>query len=274
MISTDENTEKYLKQLKPTVATNTFEQIRWMLVNYVQFMNGRTPTPQLIDEWSAAQIEAGRSAAYVTKHRTVVKRYFEWRVRLHTWNGSNPVATYRMRPDAPVRRRPFTSAEYEILITTCKMDWLRALVMVAWHTGLRMGDAAMMRWESVNQIERVVSLVTTKNNKAVQIPFGEEMAVLFDSRFGLDPTWVIEPAATHYRYDRNKTLSVMFGRLADRSGLPGRCFHCLRHAFVSRHLAAGANPAVLATITGHSLGAIMSYVTTSLDTKRSAIGLA
>lgn len=270
----EQDTIDYLESVRQTLSRNMHERTGWMLRGFCAFVNLRDVTPDLVDDFSDWQLEKGHKHEYVRMHRNVIRTLFDWKIRKKTWKVENPVQFYRIKPPIPSKRRPVTEPEFRLLLSLENREWFKHLISVAWHTGLRLGDAALLKWESVDLLTDQLNLLTGKKNKPVQIPFGRELHDLLASLVGTDPKWVIPEASVHYRYDRHKTLSNMFCVLVRRAKISDCCFHCFRHAFVSRHLAGGANPAVLATITGHSLNSIMTYVSTSIDTKRQALGLA
>lgn len=269
--------DRFVESQTSLLSENTLEGYRAAADSFIRYAGTKAITPTLVDDWSKSLIKQGKKRVTVNKYRNGIKAFIDWKIRNGTWDKPNPVFQWKyVAPNSPPREA-FTDAEYQKLITSKHVagTWWEPVIVVAWNTGLRLSDVCMLEWRSVDVARQCIKVtpIKTKNvGKVVEIPLSTHAMEVINSR-PKDTRYVITEAAVHYRTDRHKTISSLFGRILKYAGIEGKSFHSFRHSFVTRHLEAGANPAVLATITGHSLNTLMNYCHVSLDTKRSALKL-
>lgn len=269
--------DQFVKEQSSLLSPNTMEGYRASIDNFIRFLCTKKVTPKIVDDWSNKQLEDGVTRVTVGKYRCGVRAFFDWKIRGGTWDKPNPVYAWKNLRCSSPPRQAFTEEEYRTLLASAPVagTYWKPLIVIAWHTGLRMGDIATLEWKDVDMNRyfiRVVPAKTKKFGKAVEIPFGKEVFdCLSKQAAARDMKYVIRDAANDYLTDRHKTISTTFGRILKKVIMSGKSFHSFRHAFVTRHLDAGTNPAVIAAITGHSLSNLMNYAHTSLDTKRAAM---
>lgn len=182
----------------------------------------------------------------------------------------------RNKPLKTVNKRALSDGELELLLKTATGE-LRLLLLVGIRTGLRLGDAATLRWEEIDLrrhphgtglISRVPN--KTRNRKpdqAVIIPLHESLhrvleAVPVRKRRG----FVLPKMADTYLRNRN-VVTRWITQLLETCEIDtsNAGFHSLRHFFVSSAAAAGVPPAVIQAIVGHG-SPLMTRVYMHLDT--------
>lgn len=151
-------------------------------------------------------------------------------------------------------RAPFTAAEVRKMIDHPKTseEW-KGAILIAAHTGLRMGDVVSLTRANVSG-ERIV-VTTEKTGKAVSIPITPPVMGWIGDRQGefFPNLSKVVPG----------TLSTTFKRIMASAGvphevdLPGgirarRSFHSLRHSFASWLAEADVHADVRQKLTGHS----------------------
>lgn len=170
-------------------------------------------------------------------------------------------------------RIPFTEEEYTTLLGAVqgKPDWEYAITM-GWHTGFRIGDIATLKVKDVdfqNQCIRIVPRKTARRKeRRIEMPVKPEVLEAIRKVAGSEH--VSEHLASTYLSNPAR-VSLEFGRLAESAGVTGKSFHCFRHAFISRSLAQGAKPTLVAEVLGIELERVMTYAHTDLNSKRKAL---
>jgi integrase len=151
-------------------------------------------------------------------------------------------------------RAPFTAEEVRALIDHPKTneEW-RGCILIAAHTGLRMGDVVSLSRKNIDRDRIVVK--TTKTEKAVSIPITPPVMA-----------WIAARKGSFFPILKTKapgTLSTCFKNIMKRAGVaewieqPGgikarRSFHSLRHTFASWLANADVHADVRQKLTGHS----------------------
>lgn len=151
-------------------------------------------------------------------------------------------------------RAPFTAAEVRAMIDHKKTtDEWQGCILIAAHTGLRMGDVVRLGRENIDGDRIVVK--TEKTGKAVSIPITPPVMA-----------WIGKRSGAFFPNLSTKvpgTLSTCFKNIMARAGVaewidqPGgirarRSFHSLRHSFASWLAEADVHADVRQRLTGHS----------------------
>lgn len=165
---------------------------------------------------------------------------------------------------------------------------LRTLLAIGLYTGLRLGDACNLRWETVNlPLARLTvqpHKTLTRGGKVIGIPLHPVLAAILEET---PPTarrdFILPNTAALYLRDRSavvKSLRRLFRAAgiettkdegtANKRSLVG--FHSLRHSFVSICAAAGVPLAVVQELCGHGSPAIQrAYLHINEGATRAAI---
>lgn len=233
--------------------------IRWM-----EARKAHRPSKLVIQQYFDDLKATGVSASTLSAYYATLRALFTWLVdrgRLRV----NPVPTARIiipRTDRP----PTTEPEYVAILAQCEHDewyWKHACVL-AWNTGMRLGDCAMLRWSAVDFDNAVISLTphkTKRYNQRLEIPITSELSLsLMEVKLRTGQGEFVFPEMQHlYRRNRHEQLGHAYQRIVERAGVEGNSFHCLRGAFVTRMLALGMPVAMLSRITGQSIGIISKH---------------
>lgn len=184
---------------------------------------------------------------------------------------ANPVAAVDLLRDrwAKSGREPFTDAEVARLIETAQGDW-RGAIILGVTSGLRLGDATRLRWESVDLEAGLLRLETEKTSEVVVLPLHGAFATwLFARTRGIGRAPVF-PELAAQRLAGGRGLSAQFRKLMKAAGVVERVveregkgrtghskgFHALRHSFISSLANAGVPQDVRQKLAGHSSVAI------------------
>jgi integrase len=161
------------------------------------------------------------------------------------------------------------------LIDTAHTDEWRGLILIAAHTGLRMGDVLSLQRSNIEGNDIVIRPVKTKQSRStIRIPMTTPVIAWIGDRKGaFFPAMSRRSTATH---------STTFPRLMDKAGvardviLPGgiearRSFHCLRHSFTSWLAEADVPSDVRRKLTGHKSIGVHDLYTHHDESLRRAI---
>lgn len=160
-------------------------------------------------------------------------------------------------------RAPFTPAEVRALIDHPKTtDEWKGCILIAAHTGLRMGDVVRLSRENIDGDRIVVK--TTKTGKPVSIPITPPVMAWIGSRKG--------SFFPNLKTKVPGTLSTCFKNIMARAKVPEwidqpggmkarRSFHSLRHSFASWLAEADVHADVRQKLTGHSSSRIHARYT-------------
>ncbi len=179
----------------------------------------------------------------------------------------NPAEGIRALPTSDsTERAPFTAEEVRAMIDHASTpDEWRGCILIAAHTGLRLGDVIRLRREHLQGSRLVIRPEKTKRTrKTLSVPLtppclrwiGDRQGDLFPSLTGR----------------KTGTLSTQFRRIMERAGVAReiveagdvvkrRSFHSLRHSFASWLAEADVHADVRQRLTGHSSAGVHARYT-------------
>ena len=187
-------------------------------------------------------------AATVNRELALLKHLFskaiEWKILRE-----NPAKGVKFLKGAVNRVRFLMPDEFQTLLSNCE-DFLRPLVTVAVHTGMRRGELLSLTWDRVNIEQGIITVTDTKNSERKDIPMNETVKAtlqglkksegsVFLSKKGI----AVDPMVLHYA----------FHDALDRSGITDFRFHDLRHTFASNLVMAGVKIEKVQKLMGHKM---------------------
>lgn len=136
-----------------------------------------------------------------------------------------------------------------------KMFW-RFAFTTGLSLGLRLGDICQLEWDCFNESKKTVVVWTDKRDARVALEYGDEVAGCLPPKTP-NGRHLFPRHAKVIRDTRKRAIfSVQFQRLMGRLGISGKSFHCLRHTYVTRCVAAGIPMPHISEAVGHSSTAI------------------
>ena len=162
------------------------------------------------------------------------------------------------------------------LVEHAHAPWFRLAVMIAAETGLRAGEVCGLRVRDVDVMRRVIHVRVQSGDRAGDaprdlkskdsrrdVPIGEGLALdiarALEGRGG-------DPDARVLVSERglplfSSRISQTMARARREAGVPDEVhFHCLRHFFASRMLAAGVPLPTVSAMLGHSSPAVTARI--------------
>lgn len=171
-------------------------------------------------------------------------------------------------------RRSFSDAEIETMLAKAEGE-LRQLIAIGRYTGLRLGDACVLRWEDFH--DGNVDVKTMKTGAKVSIPAHPRLVEILGGLpargQGRNGYVLPEIAATVGKKGGTSNVSTRVTRLLERCGIktqveaevgqarPDAGFHSLRHTFVSKAIEAGVPAAIVQALVGHTTAGMTAHYT-------------
>ena len=177
-----------------------------------------------------------------------------------------------------VRTGFFTEDEYKVLRAALP-DHLKIPLVIAYHTGMRVGEILQLRWEQVDLQEGWLRLEPgmTKTGRGRTVPLIEEVRNVL-GRWKIHTLqrypscqWVV-----HYRGERMQQIqSRLWKKICDRVGLNGKLFHDLRRTAIRNMVRTGVPERVAMTISGHRTRSVFDRydIVSEIDLKDAQVRL-
>lgn len=208
--------------------------------------------------------------ATINRELAVLKRMFQLAIQ---WGRAekNPVIGVKFLREESKQDRVLSEEEEEKLLSQCAPH-VRLAVLVALHTGMRLGEILNLRWQDIDLRRQVLTVVKSKSGKMRSIPTNDILAgALAEYR---------PKARAEYVFWNDRTGKPMldtktgYCKAVRRAGISHCRFHDLRHTFATRLVTAGVDLATVSQLLGHSsIEMTMRYAHPSPDNKRRAVDL-
>jgi integrase len=224
----------------------------------------------------AASLGVPLAPATINRYSTQLASLYRYARRLRLLPRAHvpPTKGIEKAPEPPDPERYLRPEEVERIITVARVldaRWgrLPALIITAFHTGLRVGNLLALRWRDVDLDARTVTVAKTKN--------GRPMIAALSERAVAELKRLPEREPNNYVFASQRTgrpyqFRGLWQRVTTEAGLPGRNFHQLRHGCGSALAQAGVGQAQIMAILGHrTLTASARYMHHSTDDKRAVV---
>ena len=270
---------------KGSVRTSTFERYESIAELHLTPALGRLRlkalTPAHVQGFYRAKLDGGLSPATVQKIHVVLHKALSQAVKwsLVPRNATEAVAAPRPNPK---EMRPLSAEEARRLLEAASRDPLRALYVLAVHTGMRQGELLALKWSDVDleagklgvrrtltresghyalgepktkKSRRTIKLTgpavaALREHLARQLEQVERLGDLYQDQgliFTTDAGAPLNPSNI-----RNRSLP----RLIAEAGLPKIRFHDLRHTCATLLLSRNVHPKIVQEMLGHAKVAI------------------
>ena len=201
-------------------------------------------TPSKIALFRDLRLSQGLSPATVVKDLNTLSKVIKlgqvgWGVYL----ANNPILSVQKPKVVGHRVRRLSQQEEDILLNQSSFQ-MRAIVIFAIETGMRLGEILALTWNDIQH--DIAVLKETKNNEIRYVPFTKKVIQLLKT---LPKN--IEDNRVFYFWQTVSGFQSSWQRFKRRAGLVDLRFHDLRHEAISRLFEKGLNHMEIASISGH-----------------------
>lgn len=173
-----------------------------------------------------------------------------------------PTANIEKSPEPADPARYLRPEEVDRILAVARVldtRWgkLTALIVVAYHTGLRIGNLMTLCWGDVDLEAGTASISRTKNGEPIVAALSRRAVAELKKLPGKHP----EDLVFAGRGGKAFGFRNLWGKVVAAAGLPGRNFHQLRHGCGHALATAGVNQAQIMALMGHkTLAASARYM--------------
>lgn len=185
------------------------------------------------------------------KELVFVRHLFNYAKRNKKFYGDNPVSIAGSVPVNNQRERILTIEEERRLLECCP-DFLKPIVTMALHTGMRSSEIRTLKWSNVdfNSNTITIEMTNSKNKRTRFIPINQVLRkALLEQK--------LKTGSNEYVFGeralRAKTnFTFHFKKACERASIQGLRFHDLRHTAATRMIESGVSIVAVSKILGHS----------------------
>lgn len=273
--------DEWLRRKERTSSKSTIARYRSHLKAFRKFLGDRAEKPLEsitsadVRKWREELQDSGRAGKTVLGYTKDVGAAFRAAVREGLCN-MNPVAALEaLDVSDSLERKPFTLEEVGQLMEAAPDNEWRGAILTAAFTGLRLGDIARLRWDSIDLAGKSITLIpakTKRKKKAVTIPIQADLLAFLEALPIHDdaPDAFIFPGLAEVPVNRRNGLSERFVAIMAEAGVSRgkpsrdaetrgkgrvtweRGFHSLRHTFTTWLRTAGVAEEDRMALTGHT----------------------
>jgi integrase len=230
------------KTLQAFFGERRFDEIPMMLVE--KFKKERRE--------SATRGGKVRQPATVNRELCVLSKIFSLAIDYGVATTNPCLRVRKLRTENRIIRYLEQNEEERLEKALDKRPRLRAIVIIAISTGMRLGEILSLAWEQVDFSRRVIHLTNTKGGRERFVPLTEPARVELEARrfeanassVFVFPSAKIDGAQGSIKRAWSKTLS--------EAGIRSFRFHDLRHTAATRLADVGEDAFIIASILGHS----------------------
>ena len=208
---------------------------------------------------------------YVAQLGSVFK--YARRLRLLPRAHVPPTRGIEKAPENTHHDRYFRPDEVERLVKVARLldrRWgrMEALIVLAYHTGLRKTNLLSLRWRDIDLEDRTAKVRQTKNGDPMISALSQRAVGLLKRLPNKQPDGFVFPGRKGRPYDVRR----LWSRVCAEANIHDRTFHSLRHGCGHALAQAGTNQGVIMKILGHrSFTASARYMHADANDKRSVI---
>lgn len=251
-----------------------------------------TITPENVDDALVALAERGRlrprrgkptqgagepyKGSTLNRYLSTLGTVFKYarRLRLIPRAHVSPTRGIERAPEPTDPDRYLRPEEVDRLLAVARVvdrKWgkLPALITLAFHTGLRVGNLTALRWQDVGLDARTASVRRTKNGDPIVAALTGACVTELKRLPDKHPDALVFAGRSASRAHAWRRL---WARTCEEAGLPGRNFHQLRHGCGSALATAGVGQAQIMAVLGHkTLTASARYMHSNVDDRRAVV---
>ena len=223
---------------------------------------------ELMEKFIEDQRAKARADSTTNRSLSALRRMFHLAVTRKKLQ-RNDIPHFPMLPE-PEARKGFFEHEKYVALRDALPNYLRPVLAIGYHTGMRLGEICGLRWSQVDFLAGVIRLNPgeTKNDEGRTVPLiGDLRAVLTRQHANRLPgcdlvCFRVEkgqplPVGDFRKVWQSRCVKLGFGTMIE-STYKGTIFHDLRRTGVRNLVRAGVPESVAMTITGHKTRSVFN----------------
>lgn len=230
-----------MREISPNLASTTHCRNAQISKNLKSFFGQyllKDISTSLVSQYKVKMQEKDYSKGTILKELGLLRRMFN--VAINEWElcKENPVSkVFKTLGNGDNKRVRYLSTEERYKLELALPSWLRPIVTVASHTGLRRGNILELTWQQADLSRKMIVIDRTKNNEPIGIPLTETIVkTLSELRRirHLHSLFVFcdRDGKPHSPYK----VSIAFKRVCKKAGIENFRFHDLRMTERYSHL--------------------------------------
>jgi integrase len=237
----EEMTNKYLKERAHSRDSTSIKPLHAFFTGLMISQM----TTKVIAEYRNMRLQSVKPAT-VYQELAFLRRMFNVAIKEWEWFKDNPVSRLSFSVgNRNARARWLTLDEEKLLLEKAiNPVWLRSLLMVALHAGMRRGEILDLRWQNVDLSKRLIRVVRSKNGERRTIPMSSTLLNLFKDMTVRDISGRVFPIS-------KSSVRHAFDQVVEKAGLEDFRFHDLRHTFATRLVQNGVDLFKVKELLGH-----------------------
>ena len=235
-------------------------------------------TPLMIEDYKKKRLENGTgrrigekvSNSTINRELQCLRKVFNKAI---DWNYAvdNPVKKVDyLSEKGSIRKRVLSEDEEKRLVAAVPL-YLKHVILVALHTGMRKGEVLKLKWENVDFDEREITIVETKDDEDRVVPMNPllfNLLLMLKAQDGKGE-YVFTNPTTEKRYVEIKRA---FTSACKKACIDDFHFHDLRHTYASRLVRNGTDLNTVKELLGHSsITTTQRYLHSQAEQKRAAV---
>lgn len=244
--------EKYMKEHSPKKVPKQYIRDQSSLGHLLPYFGDFSLieiTPKMVNAYKFKRYEEKAAPGTINRELNLMKHAFTMAVKEWEWIRDNTIKRVSMEKEPPGRVRYLTDEEFEKLYNACS-DWLKPIVLVARHTGMRRENILSLNWNQVDLSRRMIILEHTKNKERLGIPLNDTLMELFKIQSKVRH---IRSSYVFCRPDGKRYVEIKraFTKALKIAKIENFRFHDLRHCFASTLVQRGVDLYEVQRLLGH-----------------------
>jgi len=223
---------------------------------------------RLISEYRSVRSKKVKPAT-LYQELALMRRMFNVAIKEWKWLRDNPVSRLSFSVGNGTARDKWLTLEAEerLLKYATNPAWLRNLLFVALHTGMRRGEILNLNWQDIDLKRSMITVVRSKNGEKRAIPMSNTLcSVISGIKLRNISGWLFPISESSLRQAFDKTVI--------KAGIEGFRFHDLRHSFATRLVQNGVDLYKVKELLGHkTISVTMRYAHHCPDSLRSSVAV-
>jgi len=231
---------------------------------------------EMLEEYQEDRVRQGRANATIDMEinyakAVIIKAFYNDKVEADALKAFKSIEKMLGKGEN-ARKRPMTFDEYVRLIDKAPQH-LQAFIIVAFNTGMRVGELRLLKWKYVDKLNGIIRLPKniTKEKRPKNIPINHHVmkvldslprAIMHDYVFTYEGQPITSPAGLKRSFKTAcKNAKIPYGTKAEN----GLIFHDIRGTVKTNMLNAGVDKVFRDLILGHSLRGMDAHYMTPDD---------